>query len=140
MVWLQVCCLLNDDAHTAISHYDRANDEAGFIRSDEGDDFRNFLGLRGAFDGRELAVLRKKFPPILAKGPLPHWEWRGHPGIWPLYHFLRAWRLFFAAFAPSLPSAIRVALGRCATVLFFFATAAAFLMFFLAAAFCAAVI
>ena len=49
-------------------------------------------------------------------------------------------RLFFAAFAPCLPSAVRVALGKCATVRFFFATAAAFLMFFLAAAFCAAVI
>ena len=74
----------------------------------------------------------------LQRGPSPHWESRGNRGIWPLYHFLRAWRFFFAAFAPSLPSAVRVALDRCATVRFFFATAAAFLMFFLAAAFCAA--
>jgi len=57
-----------------------------------------------------------------------------------IHHFRRAARFFFAAFAPSLPSAVRVALGRCATVLFFFATAAAFLMFFLAAALCAALI
>jgi hypothetical protein len=56
------------------------------------------------------------------------------------FHFLCACRFLFAAFAPSLPSAVRVVLGRCATVLFFFATATAFLMFFLAAAFCAAVI
>ena len=63
-----------------------------------------------------------------------------HRLIWFIYHFLRACRFFFAAFAPSLPSAVRVALDRCATVLFFFATATAFLMFFLAAAFCAAVI
>jgi hypothetical protein len=76
----------------------------------------------------------------LQRGPTPHWESRGNREIWPLYHFLRAWRFFFAAFAPSLPSAVRVALDRCATVRFFFATAAAFLMFFLAAAFCAAVI
>src|SRR5260221_13199298 len=57
-----------------------------------------------------------------------------------IHHFRRAARFFFAAFAPSLPSAVRVALGRCAAVLFFFAIAAAFLMFFLAEGLCAAVI
>jgi hypothetical protein len=45
-------------------------------------------------------------------------------------------RFRFAAFAPSLPRAVRVFLGRCATVCFFFAAAAAFLMFFRAAARC----
>jgi len=63
-----------------------------------------------------------------------------HPVFSLRYHLVDTARFFFAAFAPSLPSAVRVALGKCATVLFFFATAAAFLMFFLAATFCAAVI
>jgi hypothetical protein len=44
------------------------------------------------------------------------------------------------ALAPSFPRAVRVALGKCATVRFLFAAAAAFLMFFLAAARCAVLI
>jgi hypothetical protein len=48
--------------------------------------------------------------------------------------FCLPYPFFFAALAPSFPRAVRVALGGCATVLFFFAAAAAFLMFFLAAA------
>jgi hypothetical protein len=51
-----------------------------------------------------------------------------------------AYLFFFAALAPSFPRAVRVALGRCATVLFLLAAAAAFLMFFLAAARCAVLI
>jgi hypothetical protein len=41
-----------------------------------------------------------------------------------------------AAFAPSFPSAVRVFLGRFATVRFRFAVAAAFLIFLRAAVFC----
>jgi hypothetical protein len=50
-------CLLNDDAHTTIGHDDGTHDEAGFFRGEEGDDLRDFLGLRGAFDGGKLSVL-----------------------------------------------------------------------------------
>src|SRR2546430_5310514 len=43
---------------------------------------------------------------------------------------------FFAAFAPSLPRAVRVFLGKCAIVLFRRAALAAFLMFRFAAVRC----
>lgn len=47
------------------------------------------------------------------------------------------WRFFFfAALAPSLPSAVRVRLGKCAMVRFFFAAFAAFSMFLRAARRC----
>jgi hypothetical protein len=45
-------------------------------------------------------------------------------------------RFFRAAFAPSLPRAMRVLFGKCATVLFRRAALAAFLMFRFAAARC----
>ncbi len=45
-------------------------------------------------------------------------------------------RFFLAAFAPSLPSAVRVFFGRWAIVFFFFAAAAAFLIFPFAAVRC----
>jgi hypothetical protein len=45
-------------------------------------------------------------------------------------------RFFRAALAPSLPRAVRVFLGRCATVLLRRAALAAFLMFRFAAALC----
>lgn len=45
-------------------------------------------------------------------------------------------RFLAAAYAPSFPSAVRVALGRWATVFFLFAAAAAFLMFLRATDFC----
>jgi hypothetical protein len=59
--------LLNDDAHTAISHDDGAYDEAGFFRREEGNHLRDFFGLRGAFDGCQLSVFREKFPTVVAK-------------------------------------------------------------------------
>ena len=48
--------------------------------------------------------------------------------------------LFLAFFAPSLPSAVRVLLGRCAIVRMDFAAAAAFLIFFFAARRCFVVV
>src|SRR5262245_60910502 len=45
-------------------------------------------------------------------------------------------RFRLAAFAPSLPSAVRVFFGRCAIVRFFLAAREAFLMFFRASVFC----
>jgi hypothetical protein len=45
-------------------------------------------------------------------------------------------RLRLAAFAPSLPSAVRVFFGSFEMVFFLFAARAAFLMFFRAADFC----
>ena len=59
--------LLNDDAHTAISHDDGAYDEAGFFRREEGNHLRDFFGLRGAFDGCQLSVFREKFPTVVTK-------------------------------------------------------------------------
>jgi hypothetical protein len=47
-------------------------------------------------------------------------------------------RCFFAAFAPSLPRAVRVFFGKCAIVRFRFAAAAAFFMFLRVAARCLA--
>jgi len=59
------------------------------------------------------------------------------PGRRSLHPQLKCYRLFFfAALAPSFPSAVRVRLGRWATVRFFFAVLAAFLILRRAALFC----
>ena len=50
--------------------------------------------------------------------------------------YFDAFRFFCAALAPSLPSAVRVFFGKCATVLFRRAALAAFLMFRFAAIRC----
>jgi len=62
-----VGCLLDDNAHTAIGHDNSAYDEAGFVRREEGDHFRDFLGLRGAFDGCQFSVFGQELPPVFAK-------------------------------------------------------------------------
>jgi len=74
-----------------------------------------------AAEDKALSVVLQKGSPAAVLNTCPHFD---------LARFLRA------ALAPSLPRAVRVFLGRCATVLFWRAVLAAFLIFRLAAARC----
>lgn len=52
-IWV---ALLDGYAHAAVGHDYCANDVAGLVRSQEGGDLRDFLGTRGAANGRLAAV------------------------------------------------------------------------------------